>query len=152
MVDQPGSILGVDDDLFLDVGPEGNTLDELITLIELQQGLLASVATGGPQINTVDGIYKERRRRIRRGIKELGIEDPFPWTGWRTRTQDFAVLRESLRPSPDERWGDRHACPNLLRIDRGTTDPRSHLARDVRPCPSGRPARSMRRSRNGRIF
>lgn len=67
------------DDEQADVGPQGRTIDELITLIELQQGLLSSVATGGPPIKTVDWIYKDRRNRIRRGLRELGIDDPFPW-------------------------------------------------------------------------
>lgn len=45
------------DDEQADVGPSGPTIDELIILIELQRGLLSSVATGGPQIKAVDWIY-----------------------------------------------------------------------------------------------
>lgn len=71
----------MEEDDYLEVGPAGTTLDELITLVALQQGLLTAVATGGPQMKTVDPIYKERRQRIRRGLRELGIADPFPWTG-----------------------------------------------------------------------
>lgn len=67
------------DDEQADVGPPGRTIEELITLIELQQELLSSVATGGPPIKTVDWIYKERRNRIRRGLREVGVDDPFPW-------------------------------------------------------------------------
>ena len=51
----------MDDEDLREVGPSGETIEELITLIELQQGLLASVATGGPQIKTVEWVYKERR-------------------------------------------------------------------------------------------
>ena len=71
----------VEDDDYLEVGPAGASLDELITLVELQQGLLTAVATGGPQMKTVDWVYKERRQRTRRGLRDLGVADPFPWTG-----------------------------------------------------------------------
>jgi hypothetical protein len=50
------SIARVRENDVLDVGPRGDSLDELITLLELQQALLASVATGGPRIETVDWV------------------------------------------------------------------------------------------------
>jgi hypothetical protein len=62
-----------------EVGPLGATIEELITLIELQQGLLSSVATGGPRIEAVERTYKTRRDRIRRGLRPYGIPEPFPW-------------------------------------------------------------------------
>ncbi|MBI3748058.1 MAG: hypothetical protein HY262_04320 [Chloroflexi bacterium] len=71
----------MDDEHYLDVGPPGDTIDELITLLELQQGLLTAVATGGPQMKTVDPTYKQRRTRLRRGLGALGVSDPFPWSG-----------------------------------------------------------------------
>jgi hypothetical protein len=71
----------VDDEDYLEVGPSGDTIDELITLFELQQGLLTAVATGGPQIKSVDAIYEQRRSRIRRGLGALGLSDPFLRSG-----------------------------------------------------------------------
>src|SRR6185503_20740922 len=70
-----------DDEDFLEDGPAGDSIDELIELLGLQQGLLTAVATGGPQMKTVDGLYKRRRLKLRRGMAALGIKDPFPWTG-----------------------------------------------------------------------
>jgi hypothetical protein len=70
-----------DDDDYLDDGPAGDSIDELIQLLGLQQGLLTAVATGGPQMKTVDPLYKRRRAKLRRGLAALDIEDPFPWTG-----------------------------------------------------------------------
>jgi hypothetical protein len=63
-----------------EAGPAGDTIEELIVLVELQHGLLTSVATGGPPINTVDRLYKQRRERLRRGLGSLGLKDPFPWS------------------------------------------------------------------------
>jgi hypothetical protein len=62
-----------------DIGPAGATIEEIVTLIELQQGLLSSVATGGPRIETVERTYKARRDRIRRALRPYGIPEPFPW-------------------------------------------------------------------------
>lgn len=59
--------------------PAGDTPQELIDLVRAQAALLTSVATGGPQIKEVDPQYQERRKRIRLGLKRLGIDDPFPW-------------------------------------------------------------------------
>jgi hypothetical protein len=70
-----------DDEDYLEDGPDGDSIDELIELLGLQQGLLTAVATGGPPMKTVDPLYKRRRARLRRGLAALGFKDPFPWTG-----------------------------------------------------------------------
>lgn len=59
--------------------PIGANARELLQLVRAQAALLTDVATGGREIKTVEHQYVERRRRIRRGLEDLGLADPFPW-------------------------------------------------------------------------
>ncbi len=109
----------MDDEDYLEQGPAGDSIDELIELLGLQQGLLTAVATDGPQIKTVDGIYKRRRAKLRRGLSALGLKDPFPWTGlweWYGAWKDYggyagrrAHLEELAGPVRDQLDAKRDA-------------------------------------------
>jgi hypothetical protein len=59
--------------------PDGSTVESLIALLAAQQALLISVATGGPQIDTVNAEYKRRHRALSSGLTRLGLTSPFPW-------------------------------------------------------------------------
>lgn len=52
---------------------------ELTREIELQKGLMISVATGGPRIQQVNEEYKDRRLLIMSSLQEMGIQDPNPF-------------------------------------------------------------------------
>jgi hypothetical protein len=54
-------------------------VNELIKEIELQKGLMISVATGGPRIQNVNEEYKNRRLLIMSTLQAIGIEDPNPF-------------------------------------------------------------------------
>jgi hypothetical protein len=57
---------------------------ELLNELEVQKTLMMSVATGGPQIESVNGEYSERRRRIADELTRRRIDDPNPYTDlWR---------------------------------------------------------------------
>ena len=51
----------------------------MVGLVEAQKALLIAVATGGPQINTVEDEYQTRHIQIIEGLKGAGLESPFPW-------------------------------------------------------------------------
>jgi len=76
------------------------TDDELIREIEAQRDLMVAVATGGPEIKSVNAEYRERRERIARGLRERGITDPnsysdlWRWYGyWSTHLSNWASRR-----------------------------------------------------------
>jgi hypothetical protein len=54
-------------------------LESLRKLLELQQALMISVATGGPRINTVNDEYRERKLLIETALEKLGIPDLNPF-------------------------------------------------------------------------
>lgn len=54
-------------------------MDGLRTLIEQQAALMVAVATGGPQINTKQNEYVERRKEIARELQRLSLDDPNPY-------------------------------------------------------------------------
>jgi len=54
-------------------------VNELIKEIELQKGLMISVATGGPRIQQVNEEYKDHRLSIMSTLQDMGIEDPNPF-------------------------------------------------------------------------
>jgi hypothetical protein len=57
---------------------------ELLNEIEAQKALMITVSTGGPRIDSVNGEYTERRRRIGEELARRRIEDPNPHTDlWR---------------------------------------------------------------------
>jgi len=51
----------------------------VIKEVELQKGLMISVATGGPRIQQVNSEYKERRLKILPILQEIGVQDPNPF-------------------------------------------------------------------------
>ena len=51
---------------------------ELIAEIEAQRGLMISVATGGPKIQTVNDEYVHRRAAIADELSRRGLQDPNP--------------------------------------------------------------------------
>jgi len=66
---------------------------ELLDQIRAQADLLRAVATGGPQIDSVNAEYKERRSAIRTALDERGIVDPNPFADlWRW----YAYWRDNL--------------------------------------------------------
>ncbi len=88
----------------------GDLLDE----VEAQRGLMVSVATGGPRIDTLNAEYVDRRARIAGGLSERGIRDPNPYSdlwGWHgkwssgdlpTYASRRAYLSEMYGPLLDE--------------------------------------------------
>lgn len=55
-----------------------------LAMLERQAELLVAVATGGPEIKTVNGDYKKRRSALRPALRAYAIADPFPWDDlWR---------------------------------------------------------------------
>ena len=77
-------------------------INELIKEIELQKGLMISVATGGSRIQQVNEEYKNRRSSIMLTLQEMGIEDPNPfidlWT-WYGRWSDGSLPTYQSRRS-----------------------------------------------------
>jgi hypothetical protein len=55
------------------------SMDELIEEIEQQQGMMISVATGGPPIASVNQAYQDRRARIGTWLQNIGLADPNPY-------------------------------------------------------------------------
>lgn len=79
-------------------------LEELRSLIEAEMDQMTSVATGGPSIKYVDGEYRERRKRIRSLLGDLGLEDPNPhvdlwaWYGkWSRDLKTYQARRDHIR-------------------------------------------------------
>lgn len=88
--------------------PAGDTPAELDQLLELQQGLLIAVATGGPRIVDRDQEYKDRRRKLNGGLRKLGVAVPFPWKDlwgwyayWSTNLPTYAERRSYIRELGD---------------------------------------------------
>jgi hypothetical protein len=54
--------------------------DELMKILELQKGLMISVATGGPKIQTVNQDYKDRLSLISDGLSERNIINANPFS------------------------------------------------------------------------
>lgn len=70
----------------MDSEPAGRTLEDAVFLIKRQSELVMAIATQGPDIKTVEHVYKERRRRIRRALDGTGLSDPLPWASlWMAR-------------------------------------------------------------------
>lgn len=76
------------------------TDEELIREIEAQRELMISVATGGPQIKSVNPEYRERRDRIAKALRTRHIDDPNPysdlwrWYGyWSSKLAGYAARR-----------------------------------------------------------
>ncbi len=55
------------------------TDEELIEQIEAQRGLMISVSTGGPSIQSVNEEYRQRKEQIRADLSRRGIDDPNPY-------------------------------------------------------------------------
>ena len=53
--------------------------DQALELLAEQKALLISVATGGPQIQEVEGDYKKRRQHLVDLLGNLSLRYPFPW-------------------------------------------------------------------------
>jgi hypothetical protein len=54
-------------------------LSPVRSAIEQQAALMVAVATGGPQINTVQQEYTERRDEVQQDLQRLGLDDPNPF-------------------------------------------------------------------------
>lgn len=54
-------------------------IEKLIQEIEQQKSLMIAVATGGPQIKTVNEEYKSNRISILAKLQNMGIQDPNPY-------------------------------------------------------------------------
>jgi hypothetical protein len=52
---------------------------ELIQSVEAQRGLMVSVSTGGPKIDSVNEEYIARREQIRTELEQRGLQDPNPY-------------------------------------------------------------------------
>jgi hypothetical protein len=52
---------------------------DLLNEIEIQKGVMISVATGGPKINEKNQEYKDRRIRLQLFLKKRGLPDPNPY-------------------------------------------------------------------------
>lgn len=79
-------------------------LDQLRAEVEAEMDLMTAVATGGPNIDGVNRSYRERRQRIRRLLKQLGLTDPNPyddlwmWYGkWSRDLGNYQLRREYIR-------------------------------------------------------
>ncbi len=59
--------------------PDLSTVGGLVQELESQAALLVAVATGGPQIATVQAEYQRRRQRLVRTLERRGLQYPFPW-------------------------------------------------------------------------
>lgn len=73
--------------------PPGATPAEVLKLLDLQTDLLRSVATGGPRIDSVNHRYLRRRSVLNAGLKQYGIDPPFPWHdlwGWHGKWKEVS--------------------------------------------------------------
>lgn len=80
--------------------PKGRTAEDLLRLVDLQAGLLISVATGGPRIEHVNDEYQRRRSALHAGLRRLGVESPFPWRdlwGWHGTWKDVSATYAGRR-------------------------------------------------------
>ena len=121
-------------------------LRELLEEIEAERGMLVSVSTGGPRIQSVNAEYVERRERIRQALAERRIDDPNPygdlwawygkWSadlpGYQSRrsfvAEMYAPLLSRVR---EERDGNGHGVieepTGWAKVDRGTGEIRRRL-------------------------
>ena len=81
-----------------------SSIEGLAEELENQAGLLVAVATGGPRIQTVDGEYKRRRRRLIAALERRGLKYPFPWPDlwqwyghWTSSLPGYASRRAHIR-------------------------------------------------------
>ena len=68
--------------------------EELLKLLELQKGIMISVSTGGPKIQTVNAEYLERASSIATGLSERGITNSNPFKdlwGWYGKWSDGSL-------------------------------------------------------------
>jgi hypothetical protein len=59
--------------------PDAQTTEGLLRLLNAQADLLVAVATGGPEIKSVNHKYTQRRRMLNAGLRARGISPPFPY-------------------------------------------------------------------------
>lgn len=121
------------------------TDDQLVIEIEAQRNLMVAVATGGPKIQDVNDLYRERRDRIAQELRHRNLADPNPhgdlwaWYGrwsagdlgsWASRR---AHLSEMYQPLIDQIrnnvTGTRlfEAPTGWSRVDRGVYEIRRRL-------------------------
>jgi hypothetical protein len=79
---------------------DATRLDRLVDLVTDQRNLLVAVATGGPQIDSVNAQYKKRRREIRDLLLRFHLDDPIRWTDlwewyahWSSELPTYAARR-----------------------------------------------------------
>lgn len=79
---------------------EPEPFDALLAEVVCQRDQMIAVATGGPRINDVNDFYRSRRKRIRRLLTQLEVEDPNPFDGlwdwysyWREYLEGYASRR-----------------------------------------------------------
>jgi len=130
--------------------PKGGVSDfsGLLDFVEQQKNLMAAVSTGGPRIDDVNHEYQRRRSEIHELLKEIGAEDPNPfsdlweWYGrwssgdlptYASRRQFlgemYAPLIDAIRmktQSPGNRIVVRPT--GWARVDRGIGEARNRLA------------------------
>lgn len=62
------------------IGPDIEKRSQLLKEVDKEKSLMISVSTGGPRINEVNNEYKEGWRKISELLRELGIENPNPYS------------------------------------------------------------------------
>jgi hypothetical protein len=113
-----------DDDAHDD--PPGDVPAGLIQLLDLQADLLRSVATGGPNIATVNTAYQRRRTVLNAGLRRFGIEPPFPWRdlwGWHGAWKEISGTYAGRRKYISELAAPAHDRLEQLVAGRVATDP-----------------------------
>jgi len=60
---------------------EQNLGKGLLEEIEQLKAMMVDVATGGARIDSVNWMYRERYQRIHQALRELGLNDPNPYSG-----------------------------------------------------------------------
>ena len=139
-------ICGIDFIVDLSEPPDANK--ELFAEIEAQRGLMISVATGGPRIQSVERAYKERRVKIQAMLNKAGLDDPNPfadlWTwygkwssgdlpSYQSRRQFisdiYGPLIERLKGEASKRPSGIFDAPTgWSKVDRTVTEIRQRLA------------------------
>jgi hypothetical protein len=73
-------------------------LETLRSEVDREMNMMTAVATGGPRIQEVDDEYRERRKRVRALLRELGLEDPNPhvdlWAWYGKWSRDLPTYLE----------------------------------------------------------
>ena len=123
------------------------TDEEFINELEVQRGLMVSVATGGPRIQEVNQEYIERRERIAGELRRRGLDDPNPhfdlwtWYGrwsagdmptWASRrthlSEMYQPLIDQVRAGPSNVGAQVFEEPTGWdRVDRGVYEIRRRL-------------------------